>query len=83
MGVVEKNSVALDIMKALGVDLPNVQYLDLEIRPESIVSINIEYYPTKEQVKTLIPLLKKYHLVEKEKELEVVIQGQDIIGSEG
>ena len=80
--VVESDDVGLKIANALGINLPNIRRVDLKLEAGNIVEVNVAYYPTKEAMDTLLLEMKSYCLVEKKEDLEVVIQGQDIIGAQ-
>jgi len=55
-----------EICEALG--LKHVRKLDLHMAFDEIVTVTIQFYPEEEGVKKLVPVLKKYNLIETKEE---------------
>ncbi len=53
--------VAVEIIKALG--LKNVVDLDLRMHLNEIVEIAVRYFPDRENLEKVVPILKKYKLI--------------------
>lgn len=67
MAVSSPNDINVEIAKALGIEADNIQSVTLRMRAGEIVSVDMLYFPKKEDLKKLIPVLMKYQLVEKKK----------------
>jgi hypothetical protein len=64
MAITGKDSVCKEVCDALG--LKNVRKLDLHMSVDDVVIVKVEYYPEINDIEKLVPILKKYQLVEKE-----------------
>lgn len=62
--VVESREASIEIAEALGIDLPNLKRVSIVIQADSFIEVHVNYYPTGPDIKKLLPVLKKYHLVE-------------------
>lgn len=59
-----KHPVCLEICEALGLKFKHIRKLDLHMAYNEIVTVSVEYNPEEEGVKRLIPILKKFNLVD-------------------
>ena len=57
-----KSALAQEVAEALG--LKHVRSLDIQFRLTKPVTVKAEYYPEEDEVKRLIPVLKKFRLRE-------------------
>ncbi len=58
-----RDEVCTEICEALG--LKHVRKLNLHMGIDEIVTVEAEFYPEIDGVKQLVPILKKFELVEK------------------
>ncbi|GAG97002.1 unnamed protein product [marine sediment metagenome] len=58
-----KDTVCKEIADALGIK--HCRKLDIRMRWDEIITIEAEFYPEIDGVKQLVPILKKFRLVEK------------------
>ena len=65
MPVFTPDFVAGKICKALG--LKNVVDLDIRMHMKEVVSITVKYYPDREYLEKIVPLLKEYTLIPNDK----------------
>lgn len=61
--VTGKNKVCKEICEALG--LKNARKLDLHMVYDKVVTVTAEFYPEEDGIKKLIPILKRFNLVER------------------
>lgn len=67
MAIVKPNDINVKIAKALGIEADNIQSITIRMLANEVVSVDMLYYPDKKDLKKLIPVLKKYQLIEKTK----------------
>jgi len=73
MAIVNGTFFGREIVEALGIPMEDVVGIEIRSYVEEIVTIKVEYFPHKEGLDKLIPIIKKYHL-EEDKLVEENIQ---------
>lgn len=64
MAMVTGHKIGKEIADALGIK--HCRKLDIHIHTDEIVTVEAEFYPEIDGIKQLVPILKRYELVEKE-----------------
>ena len=66
MALSGRDNVCKEIAEALGIK--HCRKLDIRMRMDEIVTIEAEFFPEIDEIKQLVPILKKFELVEKKPE---------------
>ena len=57
-------NIGQEVCNALGLKITNVKSIIISIKPDEIVSMDVTYFITNEQLNNLTEVIKTYHLEE-------------------